>query len=75
MGLFSQLLLFMYIFLLCIGYKERRNDDIIYFCGALYAMEQRIWSYLFGWVFMFFCPKACFEMIQSIRILIANREN
>lgn len=41
--------------------KEKTMTVIIYFCGALYAMEQRIWPYLFGWVFMVFLAESLFQ--------------
>lgn len=34
---------------------------IIFFCGALYAMEQRIWPFLFGWVFIIFLAEKLFR--------------
>ena len=40
--------------------KEETLTVIIFFCGALYAMEQRIWPFLFGWVFMIFLAESLF---------------
>lgn len=41
--------------------KEETLTVIIFFCGALYAMEQRIWPFLFGWVFMVFGAEILFQ--------------
>lgn len=41
--------------------KAETMTVIIFFCGALYAMEQRIWPFLFIWIFMVFVAEKLFQ--------------
>lgn len=41
--------------------KEKTMTVIIYFCAALYAMEQRIGPYLFSWVYTIFLTERLFQ--------------
>lgn len=55
--------------------KGEMMTVIIYFCGALYAMEQRIWPYLFGWIFMVFLAVSLFRNDSCNKNVDADRNN
>lgn len=46
---------------------------IIFFCGALYAMVQQIWPFLFIWIFMVFLAESLFRNDSCDKNLDANR--
>lgn len=69
--------IFIYFYFSSMYIFVKRGEVIavsIFFCGTLYAMEQRIWPYLFSWPFMIFLAEMLFKKDYSCPLINKSRK-